>query len=179
MQDHADWKRRKFGALNCDLWRMATWGRCLERTHTRIILPVDTRKRLSMIEAKPTECAAGAKPVERVFLIDSMSHIFRAFFAPMMNRVAPLSNSQGQVTQAVFIFTNMLRKLLQDEKPNYIAAIFESKEKTFRHETFAGYKANRLAMPDDLASQMPYIVRLCEAFNLPIINAPGMNRRRD
>ncbi|MGI8899102.1 MAG: DNA polymerase I, partial [Pyrinomonadaceae bacterium] len=110
---------------------------------------------------------------ERVFLIDSMSHIFRAFFAPMANRVAPLSNSKGQVTQAVFIFTNMLRKLLQDEKPNYIAAIFESKEKTFRHETFAGYKANRLAMPDDLASQLPYIIRLCEAFNIPIINAPG------
>ena len=117
--------------------------------------------------------AAGDKPVERVFLIDSMSHIFRAFFAPMANRVAALSNSKGQVTQAVFIFTNMLRKLLQDEKPNYIAAIFESKEKTFRHETFAGYKANRLAMPEDLASQMPYIFRLCEALNIPVINAPG------
>src|SRR5215210_1662624 len=113
------------------------------------------------------------QPTERVFLIDSMSHIFRAFFAPMANRVAPLSNSRGQVTQAVYIFTNMLRKLLQDEKPNYIAAIFESKEKTFRHETFAGYKANRLAMPEDLASQLPYIFRLCEAFNIPVINAPG------
>src|SRR5262249_10438569 len=115
----------------------------------------------------------GSGPLERVFLIDSMSHIFRAFFAPMANRAAPLSNSKGQVTQAVFIFTNMLRKLLQDEKPNYIAAIFESKEKTFRHETFADYKANRQEMPDDLASQMPYIFRLCEAFNIPIINAPG------
>src|SRR5687767_4747949 len=121
----------------------------------------------------PKQTAAGVKPVERVFLIDSMSHIFRAFFAPMANRVAALSNSKGQVTQAVFIFTNMLRKLLQDEKPNYIAAIFESKEKTFRHETFAGYKANRLAMPEDLASQMPYIFRLCEALNIPVINAPG------
>ncbi|CAN5704017.1 DNA polymerase I [soil metagenome] len=122
----------------------------------------------------PTKSAAADnKSVGRVFLIDSMSHIFRAFFAPMANRVAALSNSKGQVTQAVFIFTNMLRKLLQDEKPNYIAAIFESKEKTFRHETFAGYKANRLAMPDDLASQLPYIIRLCEAFNIPIINAPG------
>ncbi len=122
----------------------------------------------------PTQQAAtGSGPVERVFLIDSMSHIFRAFFAPMANRVAPLSTSQGQVTQAVFIFTNMLRKLLQDEKPNYIAAIFESKEKTFRHETFADYKANRLAMPDDLASQLPYILRLCEALNIPVINAPG------
>src|SRR6266496_5079306 len=122
----------------------------------------------------PTQQAAtGSGPVERVFLIDSMSHIFRAFFAPMANRVAPLSTSQGQVTQAVFIFTNMLRKLLLDEKPNYIAAIFESGEKTFRHETFADYKANRLAMPEDLASQLPYIIRLCEAFNIPVINAPG------
>jgi DNA polymerase-1 len=120
-----------------------------------------------------TQAPTGEQPAERVFLIDSMSHIFRAFFAPMSNRVAPLSNSSGQVTQAVYIFTNMLRKLLQDEKPNYIAAIFESGEKTFRHETFADYKANRLAMPEDLATQLPYIIRLCEAFNIPVINSPG------
>src|SRR5882757_5699893 len=120
------------------------------------------------------EASAGNnKPVERVFLIDSMSHIFRAFFAPMANRAAPLATSGGQVTQAVYIFTNMLRKLLLDEKPSYIAAIFESKERTFRHETFADYKANRLAMPEDLATQLPYIIRLCEAFNIPVINSPG------
>src|SRR6185503_7497127 len=110
---------------------------------------------------------------ERVFLIDSMSHIFRAFFAPMQNRAAPLATSQGQVTQAVYIFTNMLLKLLREEKPEYIAAVFESREKTFRHEMFADYKANRLAMPDDLASQMPYIFRLCEVLNIPMINVPG------
>ncbi len=109
----------------------------------------------------------------RVFLIDSMSHIFRAFYAPLANRSAPLQTSKGQVTQAVFIFTNMLRKLLQDEKPEYIAAIFESREKTFRHETFSEYKANRLQMPDDLASQLPYIMRLCEAYNVPMISRPG------
>jgi DNA polymerase-1 len=62
---------------------------------------------------------------------------------------------------------------LREEKPEYIAAIFESREKTFRHETFADYKANRLAMPDDLASQMPYIFRLCEVLNIPVINVPG------
>jgi DNA polymerase-1 len=110
---------------------------------------------------------------ERVFLIDSMSHIFRAFFAPMQNRAAPLATSQGQVTQAVYIFTNMLLKLLREEKPDYIAAVFESREKTFRHEMFAAYKANRLAMPDDLASQMPYIFRLCEVLNITVINVPG------
>jgi DNA polymerase-1 len=110
---------------------------------------------------------------QRVFLIDSMSHIFRAFYAPMQNRAAPLATSQGLVTQAVYIFTNMLIKLLREEKPDYIAAIFESREKTFRHETFADYKANRLQMPDDLATQLPYIIRLCEAFNIPVINFPG------
>src|SRR5216110_990578 len=119
------------------------------------------------------EPPAGMPPAERVFLIDSMSHIFRAFYAPLANRAAPLATSRGQVTQAVLIFTNMLRKLLQDEKPTYIAAIFESKEKTFRHEAFTDYKANREQMPDDLASQLPYIRRLCEAYNIPMISVPG------
>lgn len=110
---------------------------------------------------------------QRVFLIDSMSHIFRAFYAPMQNRAAPLATSQGFVTQAVYIFTNMLLKLLREEQPEYIAAIFESREKTFRHETFADYKANRTEMPEDLAKQLPYILRLCEALNIPVINYPG------
>src|SRR5215510_4541762 len=110
---------------------------------------------------------------QRVFLIDSMSHIFRAFYAPMQNRAAPLATSQGFVTQAVYIFTNMLLKLSREEQPDYIAAIFESREKTFRHETFADYKANRLAMPEDLSKQMPYIFRLCEVLNIPVINYPG------
>src|SRR5215216_1684867 len=119
------------------------------------------------------QSSANQERPERVFLIDSMSHIFRAFFAPMQNRAAPLATSQGQVTQAVYIFTNMLLKLVREEKPEYIAAVFESREKTFRHEMFADYKSNRLAMPDDLSSQMPYIFRLCEVLNIPVINVPG------
>jgi len=119
------------------------------------------------------QAPAAEKPAERVFLIDSMSHIFRAFYAPLSNRAAPLMTSKGQVTQAVFIFTNMLRKLIQDEKPKYIAAVFESKEKTFRHEAFADYKATRTQMPDELASQLPYIRRLCEAYNVPMISLSG------
>jgi DNA polymerase I len=110
---------------------------------------------------------------ERVFLIDTMSHIFRAFFAPMGMRQEPLRNSKGQVTQAVFVFTNMLRKLLNDEKPDYIAAVFDSAAPTFRHDAFAAYKANRAEMPDDLSSQMPYIIKVCEAFNLTIIKHDG------
>lgn len=111
--------------------------------------------------------------MKRVFLIDTMSHIFRAFFAPMGARQEPLRNSKGQVTQAVFVFTSMLRKLLADENPDYIAAVFDSPEKTFRHESYADYKANRAEMPDDLASQMPYIVKVCEAFNIPILKMDG------
>jgi DNA polymerase-1 len=114
-----------------------------------------------------------SKKTERVFLIDSMSHIFRAFFAPMQNRAAPLATSYGQVTQAVYIFTNMLLKLLREEQPDYIAAVVESRAKTVRHETFGDYKKNRLDMPDDLSSQMPYIFRLCDVLNIEVINAPG------
>lgn len=112
-------------------------------------------------------------PTERVFLIDSMSHIFRAFFAPMGVRAEPLRNSSGQPTQAVFVFTNMLRKLLHDEKPHYIAAVFDSPEKTFRHESFEDYKANRAEMPEELITQLPFIIRVCEAFRIPILRMPG------
>jgi DNA polymerase-1 len=111
--------------------------------------------------------------MKRVFLIDAMSHIYRAFFAPMGAKQDPLRNSKGQVTQAIFVFTNMLRKLLNDEKPDYIAAIFDTSAPTFRDEMFADYKANRAAMPDDLAEQIPYIVQVCEAFNIPIIKLDG------
>ncbi|HST52473.1 MAG TPA: DNA polymerase I [Pyrinomonadaceae bacterium] len=121
----------------------------------------------------PSKKAKPKEPTERVFLIDSFSHIFRAFFAPMGARTEPLTNSRGQVTQAVFVFTNMLRKLLADERPHYIAAVFESGVPTFRHEMHAGYKANRTEAPEELQTQIPYIIRVCEAYNIPILNAPG------
>lgn len=111
--------------------------------------------------------------MKRVFLIDTMSHIFRAFFAPMGARQEPLRNSKGQVTQAVFVFTNMLRKLLNDENPDYIAAVFDTASPTFRHDSYADYKANRAEMPDDLSSQMPYLIKVCEAFNIPILKMDG------
>ena len=107
--------------------------------------------------------------MKRIFLIDSMSHIFRAFFAPMGSRQEPLRNSKGQVTQAVFVFTNMLRKLLNDEDPDYVVSVFDTMAPTFRHESFAAYKANRDDMPSDLASQLPYIERVCEVYNIPIV----------
>lgn len=88
-------------------------------------------------------------------------------------RQEPMRNSKGQVTQAVFVFTNMLRKLLNDERPDYIAAVFDTAAPTFRHDSFAAYKANRDEMPDDLATQLPYIIRVCEAFNIPILKMDG------
>lgn len=102
-----------------------------------------------------------------------MSHIFRAYYAPMGARQEPLRNSGGQVTQAVFVFTNMLRKLINDEKPDYIAAVFDTAAPTFRHDAFADYKANRAEMPEDLAAQLPLIERVCRAFNLPILKMDG------
>lgn len=107
--------------------------------------------------------------MKRVFLIDAMSHIYRAFFAPMGMRQDPLRNSKGQVTQAVFVFTNMLRKLLKDEKPEYIAAVWDSLEGTFRDDLYADYKANREAMPEDLTSQLPLIEQVLDAFCIPVI----------
>ncbi|MFN2500791.1 MAG: DNA polymerase I [Pyrinomonadaceae bacterium] len=111
--------------------------------------------------------------MKRVFLIDAMSHIFRAFFAPMGMKQDPMRNSKGQVTQAVFIFTSMLRKLINDEKPEYIAAVFDTFAPTFRHDSFAAYKANREDMPEDLFSQLPYIERVCDAFCIPILRTDG------
>ncbi|HQZ81825.1 MAG TPA: DNA polymerase I [Pyrinomonadaceae bacterium] len=111
--------------------------------------------------------------MKRVFLIDAMSHVYRAFFAPMGMKQDPLRNSKGQVTQAVFVFTNMLRKLLNDEKPDYIAAVWDTFAPTFRHDSFEDYKANREAMPDDLVSQLPYIERVCEAFSIPVVKLDG------
>ena len=111
--------------------------------------------------------------MKRVFLIDAMSHIYRAFFAPMGMKQEPLRNSKGQVTQAVFVFTNMLRKLLKDEQPEYIAAIWDTFAPTFRHDSYTEYKAHREAMPDDLLTQIPYIKQVCDAFCIPNVELDG------
>lgn len=83
-----------------------------------------------------------------------------------------MRTSSGLSTEAIFIFGNMLRKLMTAFKPDYIAAIFESSEPTFRSESFADYKANRSEMPADLGPQIPYIRRLLEAMNIPVLEFP-------
>ncbi len=109
----------------------------------------------------------------RLFLIDTFGFIFRAYHARARSGAPPMRTSGGISTEAVFIFHNMLRKLIATHKPDYIAAIFETEGPTFRSESFAEYKANRTEMPPDLAEQIPYVQRLLEAMRIPILQFPG------
>ena len=84
-----------------------------------------------------------------------------------------MRTTTGLSTEAIYIFHNMLRKLMVNYKPDYIAAIFESTTPTFRSESFADYKANRAETPQDLTDQIPYIRRLLEAMQIPILQFPG------
>jgi len=112
-------------------------------------------------------------PRPRLFLIDSYGFIFRAYHARARSGSPPMRTSSGLSTEAVYIFHNMVRKLLTSYKPEYIAAIFESAGPTFRDEAFADYKANRAAMPEDLGPQIPYVRRILEALRIPILEYPG------
>lgn len=105
---------------------------------------------------------------KRFFLIDGMSHIYRAFYA-----IRNLSNSKGLPTNAIFGFTTMLRKLIQDEKPDYIGVAIDLEGPTVRHQKFESYKATRKPMPEELIQQLPYIRRVCAAFRVPVIGHPG------
>jgi DNA polymerase I len=108
-------------------------------------------------------------PVPRLFLIDSFGFIFRAYHARARSGAPPMRTATGLSTEAIFIFHNMLRKLLTASKPDYIAAVFESSQPTFRSESFTEYKANRTEMPPDLGEQIPQIRRLIGALNIPLL----------
>jgi DNA polymerase-1 len=108
----------------------------------------------------------------RLFLIDSYGYIFRAYHARARSSAPPMRTTTGLSTEAVYIFHNMIRKLIASYKPQYIAAVFES-GRTFREDTYAEYKANRAEMPPDLGEQIPYIRRLLEAMRIPILEFAG------
>ncbi|MBC7925941.1 MAG: DNA polymerase I [Bryobacteraceae bacterium] len=108
----------------------------------------------------------------RLFLIDTYGFIFRAYHARARSGAPPMRTSKGVSTEAVFIFHNMLKKLLTDYKPEFIASVFESGQ-TFRSEQFAEYKANRSEMPPDLAPQIPLVRRLLEAMRIQMLEFPG------
>jgi DNA polymerase-1 len=106
----------------------------------------------------------------RIFLIDGSSQMYRAYHAM---RGGGLSNQEGSTTHAVYLFVTMLRKLMADQSPAYIAASFDLRGKTFRDEIVSDYKANRAAMPDDLAEQIAWVHEACEAMGVPILTSPG------
>lgn len=111
-----------------------------------------------------------AKEPKRVFLIDAMGYIFRAFYAPMPMR---LRSASGVPTNVPFLFANMIRKLVKDWKPDYLGVVFDVSAPTFRDKLFADYKAQRPPMPEDLSVQIPFVRRYCEAMKLPILENPG------
>jgi len=103
-----------------------------------------------------------------IYLIDGTAYIYRAYHA-----IRALSNSRGLPTNAIFGFTRMLMKLMEDRSPEYVAMFFDAKGPTFRHEMYKDYKANRPPMPEDMVIQLPYIKKVTAAFNLPIIEMQG------
>jgi DNA polymerase I len=105
---------------------------------------------------------------KKLFLIDGNSFCYRAFYA-----IKDLKNSKGRPTNAVYGFILMLKKLMNKEKPDYLAVAFDLKGPTFRHEKFKEYKIKRKPMPDDLSAQIPLIKETTAAFNIPIFEKQG------
>jgi len=103
-----------------------------------------------------------------VYLIDGTAYIHRAYHA-----IRGLSNSSGLPTNAIFGFTRMLIKLMEDHRPEYVGMFFDAKGPTFRHEMYSEYKANRPPMPEDMAVQIPYIKEITGYFNIPIFEMQG------
>lgn len=110
--------------------------------------------------------SATQKPL---ILVDGSSYLFRAYHA-----LPPLNNSKGQPTGAIYGVINMLRKLRKDYDPIYFAVVFDPKGKTFRHDLYEDYKANRTVMPDELQGQIQPLFELIKAMGLPLIIVDGM-----
>src|SRR5213080_4787009 len=111
-----------------------------------------------------------ARPI--VYLIDGSSQMYRAYHAPVRTADGGLlRNAKGQPTNAVYIFVTMLRKLLNEHKPQYIAASFDLPGRTFRDDLASDYKANRTPMADELAVQIPMVHAACEALGVPILTS--------
>jgi DNA polymerase-1 len=164
-----------------------------------VVLPARTKS------TKPSESAASESKASvsvpaklppdggrgRIFLIDAMSFIFRAYHA--MARQRPMSTKTGIPTSATYVFVNMLNKLRKDFAPEYICAVFDLSGPTFRDQqatamklkkfdkqaggyvdvAYQGYKANRSAMPEDLGQQIPYIRRALDIYRIPVLAMQG------
>jgi DNA polymerase I len=113
--------------------------------------------------------AAKEETPKKLFLVDAMAHIYRAFYAPMVRMNGP----SGIPTKVPFLFLNIVRRLVKDYKPEYIAIVFDTSKPTFRDQLFESYKEHRPPMPDEMSVQLPYVRRLCEALKLPILELDG------
>jgi DNA polymerase-1 len=107
-------------------------------------------------------------PKKKLYLVDGSTLIFRAYFA-----IRHLSNSQGFPTNAVYGFTAMVRKLIRDHAPDYLAIVFDKSSKTFRNEIYVDYKANRPPAPEDLVPQFALVREVTKAFNIVSLEMAG------
>jgi DNA polymerase-1 len=107
---------------------------------------------------------------KKLFLLDGMALIYRAHFALSKN---PRFTSSGINTSAVMGFCNTLLEVLKKENPSHIAVVFDTSAPTERHVEFEAYKAHRESMPEDLSKALPYVVKLIEGFNIPVITSDG------
>lgn len=108
--------------------------------------------------------------MKRLFLLDGSAIAYRSHFAFAAN---PLTNKSGMVTSSVYGFIMALNRIIENEKPEYLAVVFDHPDKTFRHTEFPEYKATREKMPDDLRAQLPYIKSVVEAMRIPFISVSG------
>jgi len=109
-------------------------------------------------------------PPKKLFLVDAMAHVYRAFFAPMPQR---LTGPGGIPTNIPFLFGNIVKRLIKDYQPDYIGIVFDPPGATFRDKLFEKYKAQRQPMPDEMRVQLPFVRRLCKAMRLPILELQG------
>ena len=108
--------------------------------------------------------------MKKLFLLDGMALIYRAHFALSKS---PRFTSTGINTSAVMGFANTLMEVLKKEQPSHIAVVFDTDAPTERHTDYVAYKAHRQAMPEDLSAALPYIFKLIEGFNIPVITKDG------
>ena len=125
--------------------------------------------------AKPAELdlgdGAGSPPADRrLYLLDGMALVYRGYFAMIKN---PPRTATGLNTSAPFVFTATVLEIMDKREPTHMAVAFDTPAPTYRHEAFPEYKAQRDSMPDDLSQVMPYIFRLCDGFNLPVLRLDG------
>lgn len=107
---------------------------------------------------------------KKLFLLDAMALIYRAYYAMVKS---PRITSKGVNTSATLGFTNTLYEVLRQEQPTHIAVAFDTGAPTLRHADFAAYKANREATPDDIINSIPYIKKVIDAFNIPMVMMDG------